>query len=211
MTPIEYLEIWGLSADQYPYDGYMCLKPEFAGDVVGVAETIETLVLVCPDPAMKGEISIVIGTNTSIVRSLFHSCKKQDGDNFLHNMSVHPVIEKAYERLQGTPDDIADLIRGTVWFTREKPFVLLLGGTAKITVVPKFAGACPGQAVLIDRPEEGHFPEELLVMPVVEKSNAVHCRRITVTLRNVSNHSVTLKRGMQIAHLYQLDVTNTVL
>lgn len=73
-----------LSADQYPYDGYICLKLEFTGDVVGVAENIETLVLVCPDPAMKGEISIVVGTNTSIVRRLFHSCKIQNGDNFLH-------------------------------------------------------------------------------------------------------------------------------
>lgn len=46
LTPIECLEIWGLSADQYPYDGYVCLKLEFAGDVVGVVQTIETLACV---------------------------------------------------------------------------------------------------------------------------------------------------------------------
>lgn len=51
------------------------MKLEFRGDVVGVTETVETLVLVCPDPAMKGDIpiSILVGTNTSVVRRLFES------------------------------------------------------------------------------------------------------------------------------------------
>ena len=188
----------------------MCLKLEFAGDIVGVAETIETLVLVCPDPAMKGEISIVVGTNTSIVRRLFHSCKTQNGDNFLHTLSVHPVIKEAYAKFQETPDDTADPRRGTVWFTRDKPVVLPPGGVAKVVGIPKLSGSLSGQAVLIDRPEEDCFPEELLVMPVVEKTDVVQCRRITVTLRNVSDHHVTLKRGMQIAHLYRVDVINSV-
>ena len=130
----------------------MCLKLEFAGDIVGVAETIETLVLVCPDPAMKGEISIVVGTNTSIVRRLFHSCKTQNGDNFLHTLSVHPVIKEAYAKFQETPDDTADPRRGTVWFTRDKPVVLPPGGVAKVVGIPKLSGSLSGQAVLIDRP-----------------------------------------------------------
>lgn len=164
----------------------------------------------CPDPAMKGEVSIVVGTNTSIVRSLFHSCKTQNGEIFLQNMLVHPAIKEAYEKFQDIPDDTADLKRGTVWFTRNRPLVLSPGGVAKVVGVPKLSGSSSGQAALIDQPEEGYFPEELLVMPVVEKSDAVHCHRITVTLRNVSNHSVTLKHGMQIAHLYPVDVINAV-
>lgn len=80
----------------------------------------------------------------------------------------------------------------------------------KNDVLLKFAVGFSGQAVLIERSEEGYFPEELLVMPDVEKASAVHCRRTTVTLRNVSNHSVTLKRGMQIAHLHRVDVINAV-
>uniref|UniRef100_A0A8C3G961 Paraneoplastic antigen Ma-like C-terminal domain-containing protein n=1 Tax=Cyclopterus lumpus TaxID=8103 RepID=A0A8C3G961_CYCLU len=66
------------------------------------------------------------------------------------------------------------------------------------------------ESVLIDRPEEGGFPEGLLVMPVAEKPTVVHCRRIKVTLRNLSGHNVTLRRGMQIAHLFPVEVINTV-
>lgn len=211
LTPIECLEIWGLSAKEYPYNGYMCLKLEFTGDVVGVAETIETLVLVCPDPVMKGDVSVVVGTNTSIVRRLFHSCKTHGGDHFLNTLAVHPVIKEAYEKFQETPDDTAETKKGTVWFTRDKPFTLPPGGVATVVGIPKFPGGLSSQAVLIDRPEEDCFPEELLVMPVVDKSTAVHCRRITVTMRNVSSHNVTLKRGVPIAHLFPVDVINTVL
>jgi len=76
--------------------------------------------------------------------------------------------------------------------------------------IPKFPGGLPRQAVLIDHPKVDCFPEELLVMPVVEKSTAVHCHSITVTMRNVSSHNVTLKRGIPIAHLFPVDVINTV-
>lgn len=52
---------------------------EFNGIVVGVAETSETIVLVCPDLAIKGGDSIVVGTNSSIARGLFQSCKTPRG------------------------------------------------------------------------------------------------------------------------------------
>lgn len=77
--------------------------------------------------------------------------------------------------------------------SQDKPFTLPPGGVATVLGIPKFPSILLCQDVLIDRPEEGCFPEELLVMPVLEKSTAVHCRRITVTLRNVSNHHMTLK------------------
>lgn len=60
LTPVEHLEIWGLSAAQYPYDGYECLKLEFTGDAVGVTEAVETLVLVCPNPMEKSDVSILV-------------------------------------------------------------------------------------------------------------------------------------------------------
>lgn len=87
---------------------------------------------------------------------------------------------------------------------------MLPGEVAKVVGISKFPGSPHSQAILIDRPEEGYFPEELLVMPDIEKTNTVQCCHIAVTLRTVSNHNVTLKRGMQIAHLYQVEVINTV-
>lgn len=114
LTPIDCLEIWGLSAKEYPYDGYLCLKLEFNSDVVGVAETVEALVFVYPDPTIKGEASIIVGKNTSVVRQLFNSCKIKGGENFMTTMTVLPEIGDAYLRFQEAPLEAAEMKRGTV-------------------------------------------------------------------------------------------------
>lgn len=68
LTPISALQIWGLSPADCPYDGYLSLKLEFLEADVGVTETIDALVLVCPDPVVSGGASILVGTNTPTVR-----------------------------------------------------------------------------------------------------------------------------------------------
>lgn len=62
LTPISTLQIWGLSSDEYPYDGYLSLRLEFLEADVGVSETIDALVLVCPNPTERGEASMLVGT-----------------------------------------------------------------------------------------------------------------------------------------------------
>lgn len=208
LTPIDCLEIWGLSVNEYPYDGYLCLKLEFNSDVVGVAETVKTLVLVCPDPTIKGEASIIVGTNTSVVRQLFDFCRLQGGKNFLTTMTVHPEIKEAYQRIQESSDKVAEVERGTVWLAGAKPRIVPPGGTMTVTGIPKFPGLLSTQTVLIERSEEGFFPDELMVLPTIKEAADVQSRRITVVVRNVSTHAVTLKRGMPIAHLFAVDVVN---
>lgn len=117
LISIDRLEIWGHSTEQYSYDGCLCLKLEFSGDVVGVVEFMETLVLVCPYPVIKGGVSIVVGTNTSIVRRLFQCYRTQGGDHCLSTFSVYPAIKRAYECSQELSDGLAQTKKGTVWFT----------------------------------------------------------------------------------------------
>lgn len=71
LTPVSALEMWALSADDYPYDGYPSLELEFSEADFGVAEAIDALVLVCPDPVVKGDVSTLVGTNTSTVEKAF--------------------------------------------------------------------------------------------------------------------------------------------
>uniref|UniRef100_A0AAY4C672 Gypsy retrotransposon integrase-like protein 1 n=1 Tax=Denticeps clupeoides TaxID=299321 RepID=A0AAY4C672_9TELE len=201
LTPIDCLEIWGLSVKDYPYEGYLCLKLEFNSDVVGVSETVETLVLVCPDPIIQGEASVIIGTNTSVVRRLFNSCKLKGGENFLCSMTVHPEIKQAYQKFQQSPNETADLGNGTVWLARGNPMFLPPGGTATVTGIPKLHGCHSTPTVLVDS-EEG----ELTVLPTLKKANEMSKRRITFLVRNMSTHAVTLKRGMPIAQLCPVDV-----
>ena len=209
LTPIENLEIWGLSSESYPYDGCLSVKLEFPGSVTGVNETISALVLVCPDPIMKGEVSILVGTNTSVVKKLVEVCKEKGGENFLKTLAVHPVMKNAYEKVMVMSDQSADTERGTVWFSGNKPLTLSPGETASVTGIPKYPKMSSSSALLIDYPEESRFPEELLVRPEIQAASALQSKRITVTVRNVSVHTVTLKRGMPIAHIFPVEVVSS--
>lgn len=140
LTPISTLQIWALSPADYPYDGCLSLKLEFLEADVGVTETIDALVLVCPDPVMRGEGSILVDTNTPTVRRLLKLCKEKGGENFVRSLYIHPVFKKAFDELSELPPDTDNHKKGTVWFTQTKSVTLRPGRVARVTGVPKFQG-----------------------------------------------------------------------
>lgn len=173
LIPIENLEIWGLSMQKYPYDGCLSLRLEFPGSVAGVAESIDALVLVCPDPVMKGDVNILVGTNTSVVKKLVEACKEKVGDDFLHTLTVHPEIRDAYERAIAVEKSHCDDSRGTVWYLNPKPLKLPPGESARVYGVLKCPSAVSGKTLLVDKPEESVFPDELLVTAEVQANTVV--------------------------------------
>ncbi len=210
LIPIENLEIWGLSMQRYPYDGCLSLRLEFPGSVAGVAESIDALVLVCPDPLMKGDVNILVGTNTSVVRKLVEACKEKVGDDFLHTLTVHPEIRNAYEHVIAVEKSDNDDRRGTVWYFNPKPLKLPPGESARVYGILKYPAAPSCKTLLVDKLEESWFPEELLVAPEVQATTIVQSKRIGITVRNVSSRPVMIKRGMSIAHVFPVEVVATV-
>lgn len=67
---LEELEIWGIGTTRCPYDGYIPIQISFGPVAVGKEETFDTLVVVCPRPPGAGRNSILVGTNTDLVRRL---------------------------------------------------------------------------------------------------------------------------------------------
>ena len=213
LTPISTLQIWGLSPAEYPYDGYLSLRLEFLETDVGVSETIDALVLVCPDPVVRGEASMLIGTNTPTVRRLLSHCREKGGENFVKTMSIHPVFRKVFSEILPLPPITDNNERGTVWFTQTKPVTLRPWGVAKVTGTPKFQGALNTQTILVDSPDdpanELRFPDELLVRPELQTSTGVMAKKITVLVRNMSAREITLTRGTPIAHLFPVDIVSS--
>lgn len=210
LTPLHSLQIWGLSPEDYPYDGYLSLRLEFAEADVGVAETLEALVLVCPDPQVRGEAAMLIGSNTAVVRRLLTSCRARGGENFLRACHIHPSFERAFEGLPENSQEGEDGKRGTVWYGQARPCVLRPGGVANVLGVPKFPGTPSMEAILIESPddpgEEPRFPSEIMVRPELQTPTVAMARRVTVTVRNMSSRDITLRRGMPIAYMFPVNI-----
>ncbi|KAK0133373.1 Paraneoplastic antigen Ma1 [Merluccius polli] len=151
LQPVEHLEIWGLSAHKYPYDGYLSLRLEFTGAVTGVSQVVDALALVCPDPQTQQGIVILVGTNTHVVRKLFDSCREQAGDRFLSTLRIHPVFKRVFESLKptGVAQDDVDK-HGTVWYIKPKP-VLKPGQEIQLSGLPKFPGKFSETLVLVEQ------------------------------------------------------------
>lgn len=203
LQPIEQLEIWGLSAHKYPYDGYLPVQLRFTETVTGVPQTVDTLALVCPDPVTNENIAILVGTNTQLVRTMFESCREQAGEEFLKTLVIHPVFREAYKTIKQTDLSPKDTDKhGTVWFAQRKAITVKPGQVFKVTGLPKFPGELTDQLALIDQPKDTSSPEELQVRPEVHPSKVVFSRRITVTVKNMSSREILLKRGTPLAHIY---------
>lgn len=175
-----------------------------------MSETTDALVLVCPDPVVRGEASMLVGTNTPIVRRLLSHGRQKGGEDFVRTMQIHPVFRNVFDEISHLPLDGDNNKRGTVWFTQIKPVTLRPGGVARVTGAPKFPGVPSTQAILVDTPDEpsneSRFPDELLVRPELQTSVDVMAKRITVLVRNMSAREITLTRGTPIAHLFPVDV-----
>lgn len=80
-----------------------------------------------PDLLMKGEVSILVRTNTLVVKKLVEVCKEKIGKDFLSIWTVHPVMKNAYEKVMAMAGQSADSGCGTVWFLCHKPLTLSSG------------------------------------------------------------------------------------
>lgn len=194
LTPNSALQIRGLSPADYPYDGYLSVKLEFRETDVGVTETIDALLLVCPDPVLKDNAAILVGTNTPTVRKLLKSYKDKEGKNFTTVQPIHPfrhpthAFRKAMEEISKSQPETDSHKRGSVWFSQPKPIIICPGGVARVRGVPKFRGIPSTQAILVGSPddfiEEPRFPDQILVRPELQSVTVVSSRRITVLVSN---------------------------
>lgn len=116
-----------------------------------MTETIDALVLVCPDPVVKDNAAILVGTNTPTVRRLLKSYKEKE-ENFTTVKHIHPTFKKALEEISKSPSETDSHKRGCVWFAQPKPITINPGGVVRIKGVSKFHGTPSIQAILVDSP-----------------------------------------------------------
>lgn len=79
LCKLEELEIWGIGTAKCPYDGYIPIQIALGPAAVGKLEAFDTLTVVCPRPPGAGWNSILIGTNTDLVKRLLLSVLGEDG------------------------------------------------------------------------------------------------------------------------------------
>lgn len=77
--PVSGLALWGLSDSEasYPYLGYVVVDLEYPAELTGTCQAVTVLALICPSPSTAEQTPVIVGTNTSHVRSLLSNVGRE--------------------------------------------------------------------------------------------------------------------------------------
>lgn len=88
------LKIWGIGTEKFPYNGYLSIQLTFESPVVGYAETFDTLAIVCTCLPGISQGSLIVGTNTNLVRCLLTPIVPA-GDDLVMG-EIHPALQTVH-------------------------------------------------------------------------------------------------------------------
>ncbi|CAM5176386.1 unnamed protein product, partial [Eretmochelys imbricata] len=121
IQPLTGLGLCGLSMDEYPYQGYVIVHLEFPEEVAGVREEVDTAALICPDPKGTSDVSVLIGTNSSLFKVLADYCRRRAGDQYLNTLMIHTLCAEAYRKIESAKRDTSELPLGALKYAGTTP------------------------------------------------------------------------------------------
>uniref|UniRef100_A0A8C5LMT5 ribonuclease H n=1 Tax=Leptobrachium leishanense TaxID=445787 RepID=A0A8C5LMT5_9ANUR len=191
------LEIWGIGTEKLPYDGYLQVKLEMGSEVVGQSGGYDALAIVCPRPPGANRSSMIVGTNTDLVRRLLTPIVLEEGPT----KGVHPMLRSIYQRMveeQKAPAEV-----GRLWRLGGTEKVLQAGEVASFRASVKLNGSQPGPYVVLETDFNHGSEAGVEVIPEIISTKALKRTRgrVSVSVCNVSDSPVVLKARMPIGQV----------
>ncbi|CAI5660481.1 unnamed protein product [Oreochromis niloticus] len=204
IQPISNLAIWGLSAESYPYHGYVVVEIEFPEDVAGVKGPLNVLALVCPEPPQGHETPVVVGTNAFLFSRLFQLCRDSGSENKVSSMRIQAVYDKI--QTQSLTSHAADDPIGQVKWQGPGPLTIAPGKKCYATCKVEQKRTKPQDVVLVEAPAMPQLPSGVLVQPGVLRESDMDENSFIVLLQNESEKPTSIQVGTVIAEMHAVDV-----
>nr|XP_013767485.1 PREDICTED: uncharacterized protein LOC102206490 [Pundamilia nyererei] len=204
IQPISNLAIWGLSAESYPYHGYVVVEIEFPEDVAGVKGPLNVLALVCPEPPQGHETPVVVGTNAFLFSRLFQLCRDSGSENKVSSMRIQAVYDKIQTQSLGS--HAADDPIGQVKWQGPGPLTIAPGKKCYATCKVEQKRTKPQDVVLVEAPAMPQLPSGMLVQPGVLRESDMDENSFIVLLQNESEKPTSIQVGTVIAEMHAVDV-----
>uniref|UniRef100_A0A8C8DU84 ribonuclease H n=1 Tax=Oryzias sinensis TaxID=183150 RepID=A0A8C8DU84_9TELE len=204
LQPISSLAIWGLSAESYPYCGYVVVEMEFPEDLTGVKGPVTVLALICPEPPQGHETPVVVGTNAFLFRRLFQICKENDSECKISSMRVKAVYDQI--KIQPPQSNTEEKPIGQVKWPGPGPLTLAPGEKFKATCTIEHRATNSQDVVLVEAPAVSVLPSGVLVQPGVLLESDIDENSFTVLLQNESEKPTCIQVGTVVAEMHTVDI-----
>ncbi|XP_025763376.1 uncharacterized protein LOC112847002 [Oreochromis niloticus] len=204
IQPISNLAIWGLSAESYPYHGYVVVEIEFPEDVAGVKGPLNVLALVCPEPPQGHETPVVVGTNAFLFSRLFQLCRDSGSENKVSSMRIQAVYDKI--QTQSLTSHAANDPIGQVKWQGPGPLTIAPGKKCYATCKVEQKRTKLQDVILVEAPAMPQLPSGVLVQPGVLRESDMDENSFIVLLQNESEKPTSIQVGTVIAEMHAVDV-----
>ncbi|XP_073455926.1 LOW QUALITY PROTEIN: uncharacterized protein [Aquarana catesbeiana] len=200
LQKLEELEIWGLVTQNFPYEGYIPIKLTFDPSVAGKAETFDTLAVVCPRPPGTHRSSLIIGTNTDLVRRLLTPLVQKESTLAT---KVRPMLTQVYEDIvheqKAPPEGV-----GKVWRLDRGEELLQPGEVVCMRASVKLSWRRPGPFIVLETDtQEEDVGLEILPKVLSTKALKRSRGRVSVSVRNTTALPVKIPARMLLGQANQ--------
>ncbi|KAK2904105.1 hypothetical protein Q8A73_010762 [Channa argus] len=203
--PVAGLALWGLSEseDSYPYRGYVVVDLEYPAKVTGSCKTITVLALICPSPRTTEQTPVIVGTNTSHVRSLVKQCR----DN---GLDITQTLGIQADSVGEIADTDADDNVGIVTWQGPGPLTLHPGEDQQIVCKVDFNQPVGKEILMVDSSPSAQLPASMLLQPMVVPGHAINVNNFRILVQNQSLKETTIPEGTIMAHMYLTESVTAV-
>ena len=200
LQKLEELEIWGLGTQNFPYDGYLPIKLTFDPSVAGKAETFDTLAVVCPRPPGADRSSLIIGTNTDLVRRLLTPLAQVQSTPAV---KVHPMLAQVYQNLVHEQKAPAEGV-GKIWRLDKSEKILQPGEVVCLKASIKLTWRQPGPFIVLETDREKE-DKELEIIPELLSTKALKRSggKVSVSVRNTTTSPVKVPARVLLGQVNQ--------
>ena len=96
LMPLHELGVTGAGGQNVPYLGYIEVDLKPVKSDAGTGKAVRTLALVLPDTPANKDTPLLIGTNSSLLQTMLHDCRRIGGHRFTQKLKVSHVWAQAY-------------------------------------------------------------------------------------------------------------------
>ncbi|XP_068118921.1 uncharacterized protein [Hyperolius riggenbachi] len=200
LQKLEDLEIWGLSAKKFPYDGYLQIKISADPLIFGQSGTFDALAIVCSRPPGSDRSSMIVGTNTHLVRRMLEPLLSREAH--LAEGELHPLLRPIYQGLIQEQEAPAEGV-GKLWLLGKEERVLQPGEVACLRAEVRLSWKQPGPYIMLEADrKKGEETGLQLVPEVVPTKDLQRTKgRVPVSLRNTTDSPVKLNSQMLLGQV----------
>lgn len=200
LQKLEELEIWGLGTQNFPYEGFIPIKLTFDPSVAGKAETFDTLAVVCPRPPGAHGSSLIIGTNTDLVRRLLTPLVQKES---AQAMKVHPMLTQVYKNIVHEQKAPLEGV-GKIWLLDRGEELLQSGEVICLKASVKLSWRQPSPFIVLETDtQEEDIGLEVIPKVLSTKAFKRSRGRVLVSVQNTTGLPVKIPARMLLGQANQ--------